>query len=178
MDYPAGCINYKSLKIRVSRITGNCRFNKHINDEYSPEQICPENICPVLYHSAIPYLLTFLNNGRFAWLRDRNSVIIQCPNSGVSVTMNIKKNSNGKRRIDMEVIETQGPCPFGIKKGDSFKLNERDLKFCPKALDALFPYLNALKVREEICTAEDAKQSVKVACPGHPDNVIFEIISI
>lgn len=175
MNDVVSCVNYKGLKIRVSNVIGKCPFNKRVNDEYFLEQVCPKNMCLALYHGAIPYLFTFLRGGRFAWLRDRNSVVIQCPNPNVSVTMNIRRPSNGKRKIDIAIIETKGVCPFGMKKGDSFNLNEDELKFCPQALDALFPYINTLQAQER---TGEGKQPFKVACPGYPDYVIFEIISI
>ena len=91
--------------------------------------------------------------------------------------MNIRRPSNGERRIDMKIIESKGVCPFGMKEEDSFNLNEDELKFCPKALDALFPYINAVKARDVSFMVEKS-QTLKVACPGYPNNVIFEITSV
>ena len=133
--------------------------------------MCPGSMCPALYHTAIPYLLTFQNGGTFAWLRDPNAVEIQCPNPHAGITLKLTRIQRQPAEILIEVIGHKTACPYGMEKKDPMRWQADRVPFCPRALDSLFPYLNVPIPEKD----PDGKVSLKVSCPGYPDRVIFEI---
>lgn len=170
------CVDYDGLTVKVLGGKGECRYGYAINREYSCGELIPPGFCLAMFHTAIPYYLTLINGGRFGWLRNRNAIIFQCPNPNVAVVANLSAIDNISHKLSFEVTETKSKCPQQMLLGKKFNLQKDRLPFCPKALDALFPYINILNATRLNTTHEKSKSiSATVACPGYPSYRIFEL---
>ena len=168
------CVDYTGLKIKAIGLHGDCRWGILPNMQFNLEQLTPHNMCLAAFHTAIPYILTLKNGGRFAWLRDRNVVIFQCPNPEVAVVMNLSIHEEKDHQFSIEVIKTRGTCPQKMLPFNMFTLNRNSIPFCPKAMDSLFPYVNMLNaIKQNPCNK--SPEALRVVCPGYPNYLIFEI---
>ena len=130
----------------------------------------PDGWCLAALHSILPYFLTFIHEGQFGWLSDRNAVIAQCPNPVNTVVMNLKKIED----VDKTAVKIQesGVCPEGLMIHDVCNLQK--LPFCPKALHAVFPYI--MKMNSISKSEQNGDNVCSVAsCPGYPDYTVFKI---
>ena len=133
-------INSKYTLNVVSENT-NCQWCLRFKKTYLISDLLPQGICLSAFHAIYPYYLTLTNGGWFKWVMPGDGVIVQCPSPEGALEMKVYKDiSNNEVRV--EVLQTRGYCPKEHKKGDVFILRPEKFSFCPKALDAIIPYLN------------------------------------
>lgn len=168
------CVDYEGLALKVLGGEGECGYGYATNTRYSLMQLIPPGVCLAMFHTAIPYYITLANGGRFAWLKDRDAVIFQCPNPEIAVAMNLMVKERNNNELRLDVLETRGTCPQQMLPGKQFGLQKDKLPFCPKALDALFPYINTLNAINQN-TGQGKNISLRVACPGYSRYRIFEV---
>lgn len=168
------CVDYSCLRIKVVDQKGSCPKGMSSGDTFKLDNLVPQGMCLAAFHSAIPYYITLANGGHFGWLKDRNAVVFQCPNPEAAVAMKLSIQKAKDNQLLIEVIKTRGTCPQEMSPFKMFTLSKDNNLFCPKAIDALFPYVNILNAVEQN-PCNKASAALKVACPGYPDYLIFEI---
>ncbi len=118
-------------------------------------------ICPVLLHGIVPYYLTFMKNGAFSWMRNKNKVVMQCPQTDYPCVVELKRvyEKNKSKKILMKVLNISPDCHIKLNKNQIIDLSSLvEGKVCLLGLDSIFPYLEYLTKNssEEI--------SLKCAC--------------
>lgn len=104
--------------------------------------IIPNNICPFLLHSCLPYIYTFLQGGQFPWMKPsekRSSVLVQCPNPKDGVVVSVHKEGS---EIFTRVERLRGSCCFGHEKGNCIKTTpKQEIKIPLTIIDVCFAWL-------------------------------------
>ncbi|MBL7071559.1 MAG: hypothetical protein ISS26_05265 [Candidatus Omnitrophica bacterium] len=130
-------------------------------------QITPNGLCPLLYHTLIPYIVTLLDGGWFGWIEKKkdtnyrkkidpkdfnkssvdrlypNEVLVQCPNINASIIVGVGPyiNSRGEREVLLRILNKKGECPNNLEIGNEIILNKNDFKISPTEYNAGFPSL-------------------------------------
>lgn len=133
----------------------------------SMAQIVPAGLCPLFYHTLIPYIITIMDGGWFSWVRktkdasyrkaidprdfdrsvvDRlypNEVLVQCPNINAALVAGVGPHigPSGQRGILLRVLDKKGECVNKHEIGTQIVLNKNDFKIPPLRYNALFPSL-------------------------------------
>lgn len=127
-------------------------------------EITPAGLCPLFYHNLMPYMATLLDGGWFRWVkRDKNSflrrqsfagafkekrvnsafpneVLVQCPNHLVTVVAGVGiKRHDGKKRITLRILRSDGICPAGYTEGREIEVCEDDFALDSAVFNALSP---------------------------------------
>lgn len=77
-------------------------------------------------------------------------------------------------KITVTEVRGKGCCEFGIKVGDSWVFDEKNVQFCSYAHTAVFPFVCAMKYGAVLPWEPD--QNVAYACCPDPHNtVVFKI---
>ena len=183
----------KSVKLKVIKSNGGCKYHPEIGQEISLEKSLPEGMCPYAYIAAYPYALSLLYDAEFSWRKkvDKDSVVAQCFRSRNQMVFKVKRVSNPdldkellkkyeeeRYKIYIELIEKKNggkDCSDCLSYknmvvGKQFEFNRGDLsEICPAVFNQIAPYLR------ELASLSKGNQSIQVACPDPKTDVIFEI---
>lgn len=157
---------------------------------YTIEEIIPAGLCPLFYHNLMPYMATLLDGGWFRWVRrDKNSflrrrsfegafkdgrvnsafpneVLVQCPNHMITVVAGVGvKRHDGKKRITLRILRSDGICPAGYIEGTEIEVAEDDITLGLDVFNALSPAI--LNVAQ--------KGSGSIVCRGPLDGAVYTI---
>lgn len=115
----------------------------------------PDNMCPFLLHTLVPYYVTYFYGGDFTWSKERGHVDVQCPNPKARVvTETVNRGS-----ISFVVKSTQGGCPMNYATGIKIDLSGIFKRLCPLIYDVSFPWIQ-LQISNPII----------LRCPGCPES--------
>lgn len=78
--------------------------------------ILPAGMCPLAFYSAAPYITTYRKGGRFEWVKEGETVRVQCPKTD-GIVMSISKKSTGEIVVAVVSLEK---CPKKHLAGDKF----------------------------------------------------------
>lgn len=159
----------------------NCCWHGRYKEgqEFSNDQILPEDACPWLYHTVYPYFLGLYYGARFDW-NEHGDCNVCCPAAnGVDVLVKIRDNdgtfdprisSKMKYVIFAEIIKV-GDCPLGHKVGQRivFPTSMVQHYMCPAAFHNIFPLM---KLKPPSCIDLD-----NLRCPDWNDVVSFKLPS-
>ncbi|MGE4650848.1 MAG: TIGR04076 family protein [Myxococcota bacterium] len=168
------CFNFEKLLFEVEAVeNGGCCSAYKPGDRFSIESIVPEKLCPFLYHTTIPSIEAAKNNSILGGSSD-NSIITQCPNPNVGVAL--KVSSKDEDTVLLKYEQKTGPCPhYQFDPGVKWELSDKTTPFCPRAYDALFPYLNAASTNKKLGISTN-EPGFRVTCPNYPGYVVFREI--
>ncbi|HME54237.1 MAG TPA: hypothetical protein VKM55_18580 [Candidatus Lokiarchaeia archaeon] len=128
-----------------------------------------EKICIAAFHSSIPYIMNFKNDGWFSWEKNKDSVIVICPTGHVK--MEVRKLNRLYSQI--RFLNIYGQCPR-CKEGDIFTFKNTNESI--NIIDSAFPVLSYLSSNDvikvdvqnssvegnmEICHRDSGKNVVK-----------------
>jgi len=128
------------------------------------------DICPFLLYLSYPYYETFHAGGFFPWVKNQNTVIVQCPHKNGAVEIEIRRRSiNNNVEIHGEIIKVKGECIWACKEGMTVEFDLALFKrTCFKAYNLLFPHLLSLIL------IEVDGPVIKISCPKS-NGTVFEI---
>jgi uncharacterized repeat protein (TIGR04076 family) len=116
------------------------------------EETIPKNVCPFLLHNLVPYYVTYMHEGNFAWTEKSGHVDVQCPNpEGHVITDVINENKN----ISFLIQSSKNVCPMNYKSGLKVNVSEIFKAVCPMVYDVAFPWIQL-----------GIKDSIKLRCSG------------
>lgn len=136
--------------------------NLHGLSEYAPP-----GLCPLLYHSLLPYIITISEGGWFGWVKKTkdldfrkdinaddfgranadclypNEVLVRCPNIHASVIAGLGPYSGagGQPGLLLRILSENGGCAANYAAGEKIILSKDDFKIPPAEYNALFPAL-------------------------------------
>ncbi len=169
----SNCFRFENIAIEVESVEGDCNVGFHTGDRFSLEALIPKGLCPFLYHTALPYLAAIEHEALFS-LPENNFIIVQCPNPTVGVAAKIHQTGKDPCIEVVSIRTKKSDCPyFQFKIGDNWIISKGETRFCSRAYDSLFPYLNALS--SEIRTDGIDKDMLAVTCPSYPNFVTFRV---
>jgi hypothetical protein len=179
-----------SLKIKVKGFCNSCFFYRKCNEEFGLTELVPEGVCPDLFSQIYPQYLSLLYDGKPP-AKDIDTSLI-CPGNKAKTYWRIKSrklwlsffiNLADKifrilgqpkdlfdRKIEIEMIGSDGECPCGYKGNIKFSFNQYShiwgrRFFCPAVFYTLYPFLISIKPQEKI----------SLQCPADYTSIIFEI---
>ena len=156
-----------SLRLKIIRKECSCNYYT-IGTEITLKDIFTETICPFLLYQIIPYYEIFHLGGFFPWMKDHDSVIVQCP-WAVNIEVKRSRTSN-KIEVYGVINAVKGNCFCGYRKGELVELEIfRAKKLCLKAYRLLYPHLQAAALRN------DNSLPISIRCP-EKEGAIFEIL--
>lgn len=156
-----------SLRLKIIREGCSCNYY-NAGTEIFLKDIFTETVCPFLLYQMVPYYETFHLGGFFPWMKDRDSVIVQCP---WAVNIEVRRNWISNRIEVYGVISAvKGNCFCGYRKGEIVELEIfRAKKLCLKVYRLLYPHLQAVALRS------DNRPPVSIQC-SEEGGTIFEIL--
>ncbi|MFH1905655.1 MAG: hypothetical protein ABIK53_09080 [bacterium] len=158
------------IKLKIISTSYDCNAFKGVN-EISLAPILSHGICPFLLHLCFPYYETFHAGGSFPWVKDPDSVIVQCPYIKGAVEIEIRRRRTGNNiEVYGSIRKVKGECVWGCKEGMKVEFDLAPLKnLCFRAYNFLFPHLFSLGL------IEDEDVVMQVQCPKSTDT-IFELL--
>ncbi|MFH1245533.1 MAG: hypothetical protein V1662_03530 [Candidatus Omnitrophota bacterium] len=137
----------------------NYLFNLRDLAEYAPS-----GLCPLLYHSLLPYIITISEGGWFSWVKKRkdlnfrkdinaddfgkanadcrypNEVLVHCPNINVSVIAGLGPymERDGQQSLLLRILNKKGACAANYAAGKEIILRKDDFKIPPAEYNARF----------------------------------------
>lgn len=111
----------------------------------------PENVCPLLLHTLVPYYFTYLYDGDFSWTKETGHVDVRCPNPKGTVVGDAEKGDP----ISFTIKWAEASCPFSYKNGIKINLTGIFGKLCPLAYDVAFAWIQL-----------GIKNPIVLRCPG------------
>jgi uncharacterized repeat protein (TIGR04076 family) len=170
------CLLLKNFYIKAKSIKGKCKLNYKSGDFFTIEKIVPKSLCPLFYHTIVPYISALKNNVKFN-IPEKNFIIVQCPNTDIGITAKIFKYKTDK--IKIEIIDNpKKDCPyFKFNKSDFWLINNETQYFCRQAYDSIFPYLIAFSCADNKIKAKKEKKVI-LTCSSYPNYITFEIGSL
>ena len=117
------------------------------------KDIIPENTCPILLHTLVPYYITFSRGGDFTWSENKGHVDVRCPNPKGSVSGDTAREGS----VDFAVGALGEACPMNYKIGFRIPLSSIFEKLCPSVYDVAYPWiqlgiLGPIKLRCPSCS--------------------------
>ncbi len=168
----SGCFQFENIEIEVKAVKNCCEMGLQVGDRFTIDSMIPGGLCPFLYHSTLPYLEAAENGASFD-VPERNFIVVQCPNPKVGITTKIYQNSTGNGVIGIHGKKSD--CPYyDFKAGDEWQVSRKEERFCRRAYDSIFPYLNALS--SQIRSGVAGGNALTATCPGYPDYVVFHSV--
>lgn len=165
------CFCLQNVTIEVISVTGYCSAGFTEGERFSINSVIPEGFCPVLYHSALPYMAASGNGARFN-IPQKNFIIAQCPHPKIGIALKVCQNRNN---ITLEIDSKKSDCPYyNFKIGQKWEIVTEEPCFCRRAYDTLFPYVNA--VSSNMRTGNHLENVFTATCPRYPDFVTFQIM--
>lgn len=130
----------------VADVCGLCEYTCEIKlstESFNSDELLPNNLCILAFHSIYPYLLTLTNKGWFNWVSHREQVIVNCP-SIYGISMYVKSSSHtDENSCEAKIMRTRGDCPNGHQLGETFLFNfDPNNKLKYELLDKVVPYLS------------------------------------
>lgn len=153
-------IKLNNKHILVKDTKGRCAYNYLRGDKFSLRDIIPEGLCLHAFHTFLPYYLTLKNDGWFDWVKPNDGVCVHCPYPE-GIIVKIYKRT--KEFITVQIVNNPENCLYSYSSGKEFNLG--NFKFCPRALDVIYPLL--LKHNVDFC---------EINCPSYNNNVAFQIV--
>lgn len=111
----------------------------------------PQEVCPYLLHSLLPYYVTYKYGGDFQWTGKPGHVDVGCPNPYGRVIVCVVK----EEEIFLVVKSLAGTCAMEQKKDMKVNLSLIFESICPLLYDVIFPWI---KLGLDDC--------VELRCPG------------
>ena len=170
-------------------------FRVHIETAQGREvlplpSLLPNGLCPLLLHNALPYYLTLKNGGRFPWMpeREKDSVLMQCPNPGGGVEMKVVRTA-APAGIGGRIVAVRGRCPLNQQPGAEVDLSEIEGRLSLGEMNALLPWVLILSRKGgsaaspilsvfraddpsrrtlRLCLGETAESEAGAPCPDLP----------
>ena len=162
-----------------------CRYHKFSTcNNFKLETLCPPGLCPDLFYRAYTWCLMKLYENKLKIEKDKNPLIISCPNPKIGVELAVTKfpvksvklrvkimdilRKFGKNadipfyKISMKIINGSKDCPRGHCKGQNFYFNlglgfERSL--CPAAFNNIYPFLHS------VLRGVNLPKPLRIQCP-------------
>ena len=173
--------NVKYLPHDITKCDTTCTWHKKHSKEghvYTPDEVFPKNVCPILYHTLYPYFLGAMYGAKYSY-NDKGDCQVCCP-AVKSVDLIVKTRPNDGSYGDMatsdrkkvffaEVVKVNGDCPYSHKVGEKiiFPLTNREEYVCSAGVNNIFPFLNI-----DIPSCIDTK---RLRCPDWKENVYYSI---
>lgn len=183
-------IKDNDIEIVVVDYRRKCSYHKRKNQSYRLASLWPGVRCMEAFHIVYPYFLGLLYDAEF----EVKPVVLQCPGAENKIIMQLNeyaikdwslKLANFMKRvlrpikatdiigkiIKVEIIDSQGVCPAGYKKGDFFDFSERDV-ICPAAFDIIYPNIFRLLRKEENSASPP---NFCAYCPSDKNEVKYQV---
>lgn len=170
------CNKGSKLKIKVVGKKGVCKYHD-IGQEFSMDEFVHGDFCWHAFHAIYPYALALTYDAEFTWMKeiDPEQVIAQCPSVSNTVIIQARRRRLDERlrKVDLEIVEVKGECPYGMKKGQKFEFNLGDFRgICPAGFNSLYPFLLSFLQDEKI---SQCSEPFVVRCPDHLNLIDYEI---
>lgn len=135
----ATAVDEKTISENKSCKVSNCQSSENFLSEFNRDH------CPLLIHGLLPYYFTFSHKGWFPWMKDRGTVVVQCPSTEGNIAVEVQSR---KGKIIGEVIQGNHRCPYyGDKK--PIDLSAMLEKTCYYKLASLLPLLSKKTLFQE-----------------------------
>lgn len=169
--------------MKISQLSGETQCpwhkdNKETGKVYRSDEIFPNNICPIMYHTLYPYFLGFCFGAKYVY-NDHGDCNVCCPaEKGVDVLVR-KMHNDGKFELGVpsdwrdvihaEVVKVKGDCDYGYKVGDRFVFPTcmRTKYLCPAGVNNMFPFF---KIKIPKCINLE-----KLRCPDWNENIYYSL---
>lgn len=154
-----------SLSASVVEERGTCPSGHRAGNAFSIEKMLPEGFCPLAFYAVFPYYQTLIHGGSFEWVKKGERVQVQCPKAdGVVMDVElIHQASPGEGLVRARVLHNRGPCPQGLRQGDTFDLDSLHQHFCFEAMAGLIPF------------AGNNAPGRRYACCGASNYLLFQV---
>ena len=157
-DFKSICELYNEFALDIS-----CEDKK-----IALKDILSSEVCPLIFHSVYPYMVTLASGGWFNWVNYDEHVIVNCP-SPEGIAMYVKAPSGDKPNlIEVEVMKDSQACFKGYKIKDklTFNFNEEN-KVNFKLLDNLISFvsdknINNKEINELCCEVEGKRMRCRM----------------
>lgn len=98
---------------------------------FALKDILPDGVCPLVFHSVYPYMLTLSTGGWFNWVDYNEHVIVNCPSpNGIAMYV---KAPRGKLQdfIEIEVMQQNDKCymEYELRKVFRFNTSSKDMLY-------------------------------------------------
>jgi uncharacterized repeat protein (TIGR04076 family) len=155
VEFP-GCLSFQNIQLRTG---AGAKLS------FCLKECLPAGLCYSLFHNVYPYYLTLLHKGYFGWMKDKSSIIAQCPDPDRRVVVEIKRIQADQIRLS--VIDRKRECPKKMALGDTFLLRQEDYKLPFRLLRDISPYVNMVNLgiaKKARCSSagDDGKDSIDI----------------
>ena len=166
------------MKIKQLNTQQICRAHRSSPGRvFGDDEILPDKICPLLYHSVYPYCLGAIYGSKYDYNAE-GDVHVCCPAAvGVDCLVRVRPNDgtfgdevgdNVKTVCFAEVVKAVA-CPHGHVVGQKFVFPNcmKDHYLCPAGLNNIFPFLNI--------TLPPCIDIHNLRCPDWKDTIYYSI---